>query len=228
VNKKGNFRALLEAFRKQLNHRSLVVSLFDYSGIWSEPYRKAGCRVLQVESKLGFDLFHWNYKAIRPELVLGILAAPPCTDFAVSGAQYWPVKDKDGTTRNSIKLIKKTLEIIRFLKPRFWALENPVGRLNTLVPELSKYGPWYFEPYWFGDPWSKKTGLWGCFNKPKVENKVMPIRFSKQGSWLQLLGGKSEQTKELRSITPPGFAKAFYKANPYTIENKTCRFLKAA
>jgi hypothetical protein len=27
------------------------------------------------------------------------------------------------------------------------------------------------------------------------------------------LGGKSERTKELRSITPMGFAKAFYEAN---------------
>jgi hypothetical protein len=206
---------ILDLFKNILDRRSIIISLFDYSGTWSAPYRKAGCRVLQVENKLGFDVFKWNYKVIRPSMVLGILAAPPCTDFAGSGAQYWPAKDKDGRTRASIKLIRKTLEIIRYFNPVFWALENPVGRLNSLVPELAAYGPWYFEPHWYGDPWSKKTGLWGNFNKPRQQTKITPVRSAMQGSWVQQLGGKSEKTKELRSITPPGFAAAFYKANPY-------------
>ena len=225
--KSSGIKELFKVFNQALYSRSILISLFDYSGIWSAPYRNAGCRVLQVESKLGFDLFKWNYKAIRPELVLGILAAPPCTDFANSGAQYWKEKDKDGRTAASVKLIRKTLEIIHYFRPKFWALENPVGRLNVVVPELKQFGPWYFEPYWFGNPWSKKTGLWGQFNKPKME-KVTPIKFSKQGSWTQLLGGKSEQTKELRSITPPGFAKAFYLANPYTSIVKTINRLSIA
>ncbi len=205
---------------KSLTGRAIIISLFDYTGVWSAPYREAGCRVLQIETKLGFDVFKWNYKIIKPTLVAGILAAPPCTDFAVSGAQYWKVKDKDGRTKESVKLVRKTLEIIRYFNPRFWAIENPVGRLNTLVPELTRYGPWYFEPYWYGDPWSKKTGLWGIFTKPKPQNVVKPIRFSEQGSWTQLLGGKTEQTKEMRSITPPGFARAFYKANPAKMSNE--------
>lgn len=212
--KKGKLIHLLRLLRTSLSARSIIISLFDYSGVWSEPYRKAGCRVLQVENKLGFDVFKWNYKIIKPASVAGILAAPPCTDFAVSGAQYWAKKDKDGRTSASVKLIRKTLEIIKYFNPSFWALENPVGRLNTLIPELMQYGPWYFEPFWYGDPWSKKTGLWGKFNHPKTSAIVKPVRFSEQGSWTQLLGGKSEQTKELRSITPPGFARAFYKANP--------------
>lgn len=200
--------------QRTIQARTIIISLFDYSGIWSAPYRRAGCRVLQIESKLGFDVFTWNYKAIKPVLVAGILAAPPCTDLAGSGAQYWKQKDKKGQTRKSLKLISRTLEIVAYFKPLFWAMENPVGRLNTLLPELEKYGPWYFEPYWYGDPWSKKTGLWGKFNKPNPNRIVKPVRFSKQGSWTQLLGGKTEQTKELRSITPPGFAQAFYNANP--------------
>ncbi len=213
--RKSKLADLIKLFNL-LKSRSLVISLFDYSGLWSRPYRQSGWRVLQVEDKLGFDVFKWNYAAIRPELVAGILAAPPCTDFAVSGAQYWPQKDRDGRTKKSIRLIQKTLEIIKYFKPRFWAMENPVGRLNTLIPGLAEYGPWYFEPYWYGDSWSKKTGLWGVFNKPNPSKIVKPERFTKQGSWTQLLGGRSEKTKELRSITPPGFANAFYQANPVT------------
>ncbi|MEP7374737.1 MAG: hypothetical protein ABI675_15180 [Chitinophagaceae bacterium] len=208
---------------KALLCRPILISLFDYSGIWSEPYRKAGYRVLQVDKKLGFDIYKWSYRAIKPDLVGGILAAPPCTDFAGSGAQYWSVKDKNGQTNESVRMIKKILEIVKYFNPGFWVIENPVGRLNDLIPELKEYGPWYWQPFWYGDAWSKKTGLWGKFNPPKILRKVTPARYSSQGSWIQKLGGKSETTKELRSITPPGFALAFFKANPLEnhIENKS-------
>lgn len=152
VLKSSNTKQLQRLLKNTIEDRSIIISLYDFSGTWSEPYRKAGCRVLQVESKLGFDVFDWNYRIIKPELVAGILAAPPCTDFAVSGAQYWKQKDKRGQTRESLKLVKRTIEIIKFFNPEFWVIENPVGRLNALLPELDKYGPWYFEPYWFGDP----------------------------------------------------------------------------
>ncbi len=100
--------------------------------------------------------------------------------------------------------------------PDFWVLENPVGRLHKLVPELGK--PEFFQPYWYGDAYTKKTGLYGDFNFPEktyiVEPKIYIDKNGKRGSyyWYKL-GGKSEKTKELRSITPLGFAEAFYMAN---------------
>ena len=212
----------LSHFKNILNH-PILLSLFDYSGCWSAPYRKAGYRVLQVEKKLGFDIYEWDYKQIKIGLVGGILAAPPCTDFAGSGAQYWKQKDKNGTTTGSVKLVKKIMDVVKYFNPLFWVIENPVGRLNDLVPELKKYGPWYWQPFWFGDRWTKKTGLWGNFNKPKAIHKTLPEKYSKQGSWTQLLGGKSETTKELRSITPPGFAQAFFEANPLEIKTTSSK-----
>lgn len=191
--------------------KKTLLSLFDYTGTWSNPYKRAGWRVIQIDIKLGIDVF-----AFREDLVAtkidGILAAPPCTDFSVSGAQYWPKKDLDGTTEASVALVLRTIELIKYFKPNFWVIENPVGRIGKLVPELLQYGPFYFHPYEFGDAWTKKTGLYGVFNKPAY-NVVEPIRSTAQGSWLMALGGKSERTKELRSITPPGFALAFYEAN---------------
>jgi hypothetical protein len=70
----------------------------------------------------------------------------------------------------------------------------------------------YFDPCDYGDPYTKKTCLWGSFNRPK-QNRVEPQRVCSQGSWLMKLGGSSERTKELRSVTPPGFAQAFFEAN---------------
>lgn len=102
--------------------------------------------------------------------------------------------------------------------PVFWALENPVGRLPTLLPELGK--PWYFNPCEFAgwlegeasdrECYTKRTGLWGNFNRPsKLARTVLP-----GCNPIMSLGGKSERTKELRSMTPLGFAKAFFVANP--------------
>lgn len=183
-----------------------ILSLFDYSGNWPKFYKENGYDVLQVDIKLDLDVLKLE-KADLPDTLYGILAAPPCTDFAGSGAQYWKVKDSDGRTNASLALVDKTLEIVSWYDPKFWVIENPVGRLSTLRPQLGK--PWYFQPNWYGDPYTKKTGLWGKFNKDLVKNEVPPD----PNSWIMKLGGKSERTKELRSMTPLGFAKAFYEAN---------------
>lgn len=212
-----------------IDESPIVISLFDYSGEWSLHYRKAGYRVIQIDTKLGIDIFAWDYRAIRKDLVKGILAAPPCTDFTVSGAQYWKKKDEDGTTEISCQLISVVLEIIDYFQPEFFAIENPVGRLRRMlngeyedgepqiiVPDSLKgtlaAPALVFNPCDYGDAWMKKTMLWGKFNSPE-KNPVQPEQYCKQGSWTQLLGGKSERTKELRSVTPKGFSSAFFAAN---------------
>ncbi|HEY9704495.1 MAG TPA: hypothetical protein V6C58_18755 [Allocoleopsis sp.] len=188
--------------------RKIILSLFDYSGNWPKFYKDAGYDVYQVDIKHGIDILELEYDDF-PDNVYGILAAPPCTDFSGSGAQYWKIKDLDGRTAQSLKLVDKVIEIVSWYPElNFWALENPVGRLSTLRPKLGK--PWYFQPYWYGDPYTKKTGLWGNFNKDLPKNEVKPD----PNSWIMKLGGKSERTKELRSMTPLGFAKAFFLANP--------------
>jgi len=188
----------------------IILSLFDTTGSWSKPYLDAGYKVIRVDIKDGIDILTWDYMQYPKGQVVGILAAPPCTDFSVSGAQYWPAKDQDGTTGYAVSLVKKTIEIIQHFQPQFFAIENPVGRIAKLVPELGK--PYYFQPYEFGDPWTKKTGIWGSFTLP-AKNPVEPVKWSDQGSWSQLLGGKGAYTKHIRSITPPAFARAFFEAN---------------
>lgn len=194
-----------------------ILSLFDYSGRWSQPYRENGYEVFQVDIKLGIDILELQPEDMPFESVYGILAAPPCTDFAGSGAQYWGAKDLDGRTEKSLALVRKTLEFVDYYDPKFWVLENPVGRLPRLIPRLGS--PWYFNPNEFAgwlegeaadrECYTKRTGLWGKFEIP--EKKPLPV--SPGGSWIMKLGGKSERTKELRSMTPLGFAYAFYESN---------------
>jgi site-specific DNA-cytosine methylase len=193
----------------------VILSLFDHSGNWSRPYRECGYEVFQVDIKLGLDVLDLDPSDMPFESVYGILAAPPCTDFASSGAQYWKVKDQDGRTEKSMDLVSKVLDLVNHYNPHFWVVENPVGRLSKLFPELGS--PWYFNPWEFAgfspdpetDRYTKKTGLWGVFNIPK-KSPLPPIPGT---SPIMKLGGNREKTKELRSVTPLGFSYSFQQSN---------------
>lgn len=188
--------------------------------MWSGPYREAGYQVIQIDLKLGFDVLDVDSAALPP--IHGVLAAPPCTDFTISGARWWSTKDSDGSTEASLQLIDKTLQIINALDEQqalaWFAIENPVGRLQRLRPQLGK-PRLIWQPWWYGDAYTKRTCLWGRFNENLVRTPVEPEMFEtsngKRGSYMWMrMGGKSDRTKELRSITPPGFARAFFNANP--------------
>ena len=88
-------------------------------------------------------------------------------------------------------------------RPAFWALENPVGRLAHYLGKPKMY----FNPCDYGDPYTKKTCLWGKFNIP-IKDRVEPVK----GSKMHLIAPGKDRVM-LRSITPPGFAKAFFEAN---------------
>ena len=186
-----------------LSKGKIILDLCGGTGSWSKPYKNAGYDV-RVITLPKHDVKTYT----PPKNVYGILAAPPCTHFSGSGAQYWKVKDKDGRTLEDTKILTACLMIIARCQPKFWAIENPVGRIKDFIGKPDAY----FHPYEFGDPYTKKTCLWGKFNPPE-KSPVEPIKTTTQGSWLQKLGGKSEKTKILRSITPQGFAKAFFQAN---------------
>lgn len=191
------------------NASKIILDLCGGTGAWSEPYRKAGYDVRLITLP-NHDVCTY----IPPDNVYGILAAPPCTDFTSSGAQYWSEKDKDGRTIKSLSILISCLRIISLSGPIFWALENPVGRLTTqmgmLQPQMK------FNPCDYGDPYTKKTYIWGRFNAPEkmpVDPEYVICRGKRYSPIHYITGGNSERTKMLRSITPPGFAEAFFKAN---------------
>ena len=178
-----------------------ILSLCDYSGIWSEPYLQAGYEVIRVDLKRTGEDIRLLHKP--PQEIYGVLAAPPCTVFANSGAR-WPRTDEDYI--EGLSIVDACLRFVAVCKPVFWALENPVGKLVRYLGKPKMY----FQPCDYGDPYTKKTALWGNFHEPK-KTPVIPT----EGSKMHLLyGGKSEKTKELRSLTPEGFAQAFFEANP--------------
>lgn len=138
-----------------------IISLCDYSGNWPYFYKKYGYEVIQIDLKLGQDIRFIEHKDL-PRNTYGILAAPPCTHLAGSGARWWKNKGQ-GALAESLALVDACLRIITITQPKFWALENPIGRLSRYLgkPKL------IFQPWWYGDAYTKATCLWGNFIVPE-------------------------------------------------------------
>ncbi len=207
---------------------AILISLFDFTGNSSKPYRENGWMVMQVDIQHGIDVMSWDYVRWYNEQIeystypeVGIIAMIPCTDYANSGAKHFAAKDLDGRTDASQKLVAKTKEIIYYFDNmrllKFWQIENPMSRIHSLNPWMGKpklkFNPCDYAGY---DPvpdnsrYNKMTWIWGNFNVPQ-KRYIEP--FDKDYPGFKKLGGKSLKTKNARSVTPLGFAYAFYSAN---------------
>lgn len=91
-----------------------------------------------------------------------MIAHPPCTDLAVSGAKWFPEKIADGRQQKAIEFVEKLWDAPI---PRIM-IENPVGVLST----KSKLGKptQIIHPFMFGEPFRKKTCIW-LKNLPKLK-----------------------------------------------------------
>ena len=185
--------------------KPIILDLCGGTGSWSKYYRESGrYEVFVIDPYAdGTDVRFLEFKKEWVGRVQGVLCAPPCTVFANSGAR-WPRTKQD--MLDGLSVMDACLRIVQVYRPKWWALENPAGKMRRYLGDPTLI----FDPCDFGDPYTKKTLLWGVFTSP-MKNKVNPT----QGSKMHLMfGGKSARTKRERSKTPEGFSKAFFEANP--------------
>lgn len=188
--------------RKDLNKDKIILDLCGGTSAWSNPYKEAGYDVRLITLP---DSDVRTY--IPPGNVYGILAAPPCTMFSLARTTAKTPRD----FKKGMELVIACLNIIWECRYRnrfeFWCMENPRGYLRQFMGK-----PYFFyKRSWFGDDGGKPTDLWGYFNIPKHDNTIKPIRGrdNTESKWYNTVNGNPLK----RAITPPGFAKAFFKAN---------------
>ena len=128
-----------------------------------------------------------------------IIAFPPCTHLAVSGARYFEQKRKDGRQQQGIdffmEFTKADCEKI--------AIENPIGIMSTHYRKPDQI----IQPWMFGHGETKATCLW-LKNLPKLEPTNI-VDGREQRIWRMPPG--PERAKE-RSKTYEGIAKAMANA----------------
>ena len=180
-------QAVCKAFRAK-GHEAYSCDLLDCSGDHPEWHVK-GC-VLGVIAK-GWDL---------------IILHPPCTALAVSGNAWYG----EGMAKNNQRIQSKKWTVNLWKKAKKnaekVAMENPVGVLTQILGK-----PNYVQPWQFGHPESKKTGLW-LYNLPELkptndvyqEFKSLPKNRAQRLHYLP----PSKDRAKIRSKTFTGIAKA--------------------
>ena len=140
----------------------------------------------------------WHIKRDVLEILEGwdlIIAFPPCTDLAVSGARWFEEKRKDGRQQRSIDFFMK---LVNAPCDRI-AIENPIGIMSSLYRKPDQI----IQPWQFGHGETKSTCLW-LKNLPLLEpTKIVSGR--EQRVWR--MPPSADRAKE-RSKTYEGIALA--------------------
>jgi hypothetical protein len=182
---------------RKINDR-IILDLCGGTGAWSKPYADAGYDVRLITLP---DNDVRTYTP--PKNVYGLLSAPPCTEFSLAKGNR--PRDLEG----AMIIVKACMKIIWQCHPYFWCLENPRGFLRQFlgIPPLTI---WYWQ---FGDTLGKPTDLWGYYAPPKAIYKEPPGLLQEWEKTKSIKRVQNLSRAEVRAITPPCFAKAFYKAN---------------
>lgn len=155
-----------------------------------------------------------------------MIAFPPCTHLAVSGAPHFAQKRKDGIQQQGIDFF---MAMINADIPKI-AVENPIGIMSNIYRRPNQI----IQPYYFGDPFQKSTCLW-LKNLPPLYHNSEPNLFDSnvthtkdKGEFFEWVDGKTgikkkqpqwyydafinaktkEERSKLRSKTFPGIARA--------------------
>jgi hypothetical protein len=155
-----------------------------------------------------------------------VISHPPCTFLTVTGNKWMKPEFRDRFPERA----KQREDAVAFfialaaLPVPFWAIENPVGIISTRWRKPDQY----VHPYFFGDPHSKKTGLWLGHLPPLRPTKIVTPEFyvyadgRKDPIWhLETLKLPAAERSKARSKTFPGFAAAMAEQwGAYILETK--------
>jgi len=120
-----------------------------------------------------------------------MIAHPPCTYLAVSGARW--LYNKDGS-RNEERY-KNQAEALEFVQQlmdapiKYIALENPISGISSHIRQPDHI----VHPYMFGDKASKSTCLW-LKNLPKLE----PTDIVEKGEFIEFISKKGVKKRQPR------------------------------
>lgn len=129
-------QAVTKAFRSK-GHEAFSCDIQDCSGGHPEWHFKK-------DIKIALTHCDWDL----------IIAFPPCTDLAVSGARWFPEKRANGSQQKSIKFFMMFVEYAKYCSKI--AIENPIGIMSSLYRKPDQI----IQPWQFGHGETKATCLW--------------------------------------------------------------------
>lgn len=132
-----------------------VLVACEYSGVVRDAFIRGGhdaisCDLLPTDSPgphYQGDVFDLDLSGFDL-----MIAHPPCTDLAVSGARWFAEKRADGRQQRALDFVRRLLDAP---VPRI-ALENPVSIISSHIRKPDQT----IQPWQFGHGETKRTCLW--------------------------------------------------------------------
>jgi hypothetical protein len=184
-----------------------VLVACEFSGVVRRAFRKLGhdawsCDILPSDDN---SQFHFQMEV---EKILTIpwdlmIAHPPCTDIAVSGAAWFKEKIADGRQQRALDFVKMLMDAAI---PRI-CIENPVSVISSKIRKADQI----IQPWQFGHTEQKRTCLWLTNLPPLIPTNNVYQEMMKlpknQRERLHYLPPGKDRAKE-RSRTFAGIAQA--------------------
>lgn len=177
--------------------RALVAC--EYSGRVREAFRALGhdaysCDLLEAEDGSPFHI-QGDVTSVLGDGWDLMIAHPPCTHLAVSGARHFEAKKADGRQQEAIDFF---MALANAPVPRI-AIENPVCIMSSIWREPDQI----LQPWEFGHGETKATCLWLKGLPPLLPTKIVSGRYPR----VHLMPPGPDRWKE-RSRTYEGVARA--------------------
>ena len=219
--------------------RPRVLDLFSGTGSVGKVFKQHGWEVISVDNHKRWnpthcvDVLNWDYTTLyTPGDFDMVVCSPPCTEF--SQAKTTKPRDLESADR----LVRKALEIIKYLAPARWWLKNPRnGLLGTREymagyphadADYCQYSDWgYQKPtrFWGSDHLRNLT-LRTCDGRTCPNLVTTPLRRGVQGKHRTPLGGPHLNTTKFAKYRIPetlieeisGLRNSFYPPSEFTVK----------
>ena len=184
-----------------------VLVACEYSGRVREAFRALGHEAYSCDLVESDDNSPYHFVGdVTPHLSNdwdAVIAFPPCTHLAVSGAKHFAAKIADGRQQQGIDFFMLFANLDHVEKV---VIENPVGIMSKKWRKPDQI----IQPWQFGDPFQKSTCLW-LKGVPKLE----PTDIVDKGEFYISPTGKKlprwysdNKSAKIRSMTFQGIANA--------------------
>jgi hypothetical protein len=149
-----------------------VLIACEYSGVVRRAFRERGhdawsCDLLPAEDGSEYHIQDDVMNVLYDDWTL-MIAHPPCTHLAVSGARWFPQKRADGRQQEAIDFFMTLVDApIERL-----AIENPISIMSTVYRKPDQI----IQPWQFGHGETKATCLWLRGLPPLVPTNIVDGR----------------------------------------------------